>query len=429
MRKKLGRPRKDRTLSAEQRQVLEDLFYTEFRGAVGLHALNAALREHPEQKRRLDAGQPGFVTWRDLKLWYNSQTVTQVMRRAPTVSETRASMPRTLEPLALLQADVIDMGDLAFNRQRYVLNIVDVVTGFSIQQTWQGGLNTRQTARVVTEYIDVIRSWLGSWPAQTELRCDNGQEFGDAFADAVQTYEPQIKVTHGVPNRPNSQAVAENSNATWRGVARRLLRSQGLPQTRWPQHLAEIGYIMNSRPSGRLGWISPADAFNAFFGDTDEDRETVARVVDAIKRAVAARRGPGARGADKPYPVGAQVRLADARWLKSDLKGNVAKQGPKWSVTVHTVTRRRRPGPGAPHEYRIDDGSGVWHAHELLQHIPGAEAPPAAATADRDEYRIEKVLRHDPVGTPDTSRPYLVLYTGYAWPEWVPASEVPANLR
>ena len=424
--RKVGRPKSDLVLTGEQRTALEDLYYGQFRSGIGMRALWEALRDHPMQKAALQTDRKqkkAWIPWLSFKNWYNSQEVAQLTRRAPTMSETRAGMPKEVVPFAKLEADVVDMGDLAYGGKRYILNIVDVVTGFSVQQTWRGGLNNRQTSRVVQEFIDVIRKWRGSWPRRTELRTDNGTaDFGEEFKDSVEQYEPKITVTHGVPHRPNSQAAVESSNRTLRGVLRRLLRSKGLPQKQWPNHLVEAGYIMNTRPVERLGWISPADALNAFYGYTDEDRQTVADVIQAIKDSVNARRGPATQ--QKPYDVGDAVRLVNAQYMKASLRGNVSKMGPRWSITVYTILRRRQPGPGAPHEYKISDGSNVWHQHELLMRIPASEAPPDAATRDRDEYEIEQILDYD-----RRKKQYLVLYTGYAWPEFESAANVPADLR
>ena len=392
-----------------------------------MRALWAALRDHPQQKASIDANDHTFwIPWATFKKWYNSQTVAQIMRRAPTVSETRATIPAELVPLAYMQADCLDMGDLAYNGHRYILNLVDTVTGFSVQQTWRGGLNTRQTSRIVQEFIDVIRRWHGAWPRATELRTDNGKaDFGADFTTTVETYEPLITVTHGVANRPASQAAVETSNGVLRGVLRRMMRSKGLPQKQWPNHLTEAGYIMNTRPSVRLAWESPADAFNAFFGTTPQDQATVAKVQTAIREDLNARRGPGTTD-QKPLLVGDSVRLINDRYMKTKrgMRGNVSKQGPRWSVTVYTVLKRQRPGPGAPWQYKISDGKNIWHPHEYLMKIEAAEAPPNAATADRPEYKIEKILDYN-----RQTQKYLVLYTGYWQPEWEFRVNVPANLR
>ena len=425
-RRKLGRPKKDRTLSPAQRKVLEDLYYTEFRSAIGMRAAWAALRDNPQQKASIDAGDQTFwIPWATFKQWYNSQEVAQLMRRAPTVSETRATIPAELVPLAYMQADCLDFGDLSYNGRRYVMNLVDTVTGFSVQQTWRGNLNARQTSRIVQEFVDVIRQWQGNWPRATELRCDNGQEFGAEFKQAVETYEPLISVTHGVANRPNSQAAVETSNGVFRGVLRRLMRSKGLPQKQWPNHIVEAGYIMNTRPSVRLNWESPADAFNAFFGNSPQDQATVVKVQTAIREDLNARRGPGTTH-QTPYNVGDSVRLANDYYMKTakSVRGNVSKQGPRWSVTVYTILKRQRPGPAAPWQYKISDGKNIWHQHELLMQIDAVEPPPNAATAARTDYKFETILDYN-----RQTQKYLVLYTGYWQPEWEFRANVPANLR
>ena len=97
----VGRPKKDRTLNAEQRQVLESLYYTEFRSGIGMRALWERLKEHPRQKAETLAngtdtkGRPkkAWINWRDFKQWYNGQETAQLTRRAPTVSETRSGVP------------------------------------------------------------------------------------------------------------------------------------------------------------------------------------------------------------------------------------------------------------------------------------------------------------------------------------------------
>ena len=424
-----GRPKKDRTLSDDQRQVLEELYYTEFRSGIGMRALWEALRENPLQRAALDAGGPAYIPWRDFKLWYNSQETAQLTRRAPTVSQTRSGVPPPGELFALshLQADLIDMGELASGGKRYIMNVVDIVTGFSFQQTWNGAINNRQTARVMEEIVDAMRSWVGAWPRPTVLLTDNGSaDFGQEFTDTVEAYEPLIVVEHGVPNRPNSQGAVESSNRTVRGVLRRLLRSKGLEQDQWPEHLVEAGYVMNTRPSSSIGWVSPADAMTAFFGGSADDAETVVKVQTAIRKTANSRRGPGSRRTDKPLKKGQNVRLASDSYMKTakSLRGNVMKQGARWSETLYQVTRVNVPGPGAPTQYKISDGTGKWHPHELLMKIDAVEKPPDAATADRGEFAIEKILDYNA-----RTRKYLVLYTGYWSPEWQPAAMVPADLR
>ena len=376
-------------------------------------------------------GRPkkSWINWLAFKNWYNSQETAQLMRRAPTVSQTRSGMPppNDMVPFARMQADLADFGEMAFNQYRYLMIITDVVTGFTVLQTWRGAVNNRQTSRVVKEFIDVVRKWLGGWPRQTLLQTDNGTaDFGQEFKETVEEYEPLIRVTHGVPHRPNSQGSVESSVRNARGVLKRLLRSKGLGPKQWKNHLVEAGFILNSRPSERLGWVSPVDAFNAFLGDSEADKKLAAKVHSSIYKTVQKRRGPGSKAGENQFKIGDQVRLASDEYMKTakSLRGNDLKFGPVWSEDVYRITQKNRPGANAPLQYKISDGTGKWHPHEMLMKLPGVEKPPDAATADRDDYEIEKVLDYNP-----STRKYLVLYTGYWQPEWQSPNMVPANLR
>jgi hypothetical protein len=160
----------------------------------------------------------------------------------------------------------------------------------------------------------------------------------------------------------------------------------------------EAGFILNSRPSERLGWVSPADAFNAFLGNSEEDDKLATKVHNSIYKIVQARRGPGSKTGENQYKIGDQVRLASDEYMKTakSLRGNDMKFGPVWSEDVYRITQKNRPGANAPLQYKISDGTGKWHPHEMLMKLPGVEKPPDAATADRDDYEIEKVLGATP---------------------------------
>eukprot|EP01043_Picozoa_sp_COSAG02_P080433 COSAG02_NODE_19119_length_899_cov_1.088750_1_plen_113_part_10 len=109
--RKVGRPKSDLKLTDEQRTALEDLYYGQYRSAIGMRALWAALRDHPRQKAALQTDRKqkkAWIPWLSFKNWYNSQEVAQLTRRAPTVSETRAGMPKEVVPFAKLEADVVD---------------------------------------------------------------------------------------------------------------------------------------------------------------------------------------------------------------------------------------------------------------------------------------------------------------------------------
>jgi hypothetical protein len=79
------------SLSDEQRDALETLYYGEFRGTVGVRALWEAFNDTNErQKQALQAsdGERGWITWRDMRAWYNSQELAQITRNAKPSSRT-----------------------------------------------------------------------------------------------------------------------------------------------------------------------------------------------------------------------------------------------------------------------------------------------------------------------------------------------------
>ena len=61
------------------------------------------------------------------------------------------------------------------------------------------------------------------------------------------------------------------------------------------------------------------------------------------------------------------------------------------------------------------------YARELLQVVKGDLPPPPAASAERDEYDIARVLRVQGGNA-------LVVYSGWPDAEWTPLTNVPANL-
>ena len=73
---------------------------------------------------------------------------------------------------------------------------------------------------------------------------------------------------------------------------------------------------MNSRPSERLGWVSPVDAFNAFLGDSEEDDTLATKVRNSIYKIVQARRGPGSKTGEIQHKIGDRVRLASDEYME-----------------------------------------------------------------------------------------------------------------
>ena len=89
-------------LTTMQLDALTELFWTRNRGAIGVRQLYEQLRDHPQQQAAMKAsnGREGWLSWRDVRRWYAIWAPPQTMRRAPAVSQTRAVLPKTLEPYA-----------------------------------------------------------------------------------------------------------------------------------------------------------------------------------------------------------------------------------------------------------------------------------------------------------------------------------------
>ena len=109
-------------LSEQQRDALEELYYGEFRGTVGVRALWESFNDTNERQKqdlRDSDGNKGWISWRDMRAWYNAQELAQVTRNAKAVSKTLARVPtqRDLKPFArMLNSENLNLytGDFFF---------------------------------------------------------------------------------------------------------------------------------------------------------------------------------------------------------------------------------------------------------------------------------------------------------------------------
>eukprot|EP01043_Picozoa_sp_COSAG02_P062335 COSAG02_NODE_8575_length_2517_cov_1.961125_2_plen_266_part_00 len=106
----------DRVLffSDEQHKLLEDVFYRQHRGTLGVRALWEILKEHPDQKAALskDSKHPqGIVSWRDVRAWHAAQETVQRHARANKRSKTLVNLPteEQMKPFVRFQLDTIVM--------------------------------------------------------------------------------------------------------------------------------------------------------------------------------------------------------------------------------------------------------------------------------------------------------------------------------
>ena len=116
------------------------------------------------------------------------------------------------------------------------------------------------------------------------------------------------------------------------------------------------------------------------------------------------------------------MRLANLAYMKSaGMRGNTLKSIPRWSERIYSI-RRRRGGGASPYEYQLEGRPKKdWFSRELLQPVKAALKPPAAASQEREDYEVSRVLEVRGANA-------LVLYSGWPRAEWTPVANVPANL-
>ena len=156
-------------LDDEQRAALEDLFMRQFRMSIGVRALWEAFNETNERQQQAledSAGKKAWISWRDMRAWYNAQENNQLMRNAKPKSKTAARIPTRamLVPFARMQLDSIVMKKpgtaategLADQGKNAIIDLVCTFTRFTMLGAVRN-LNAAETARVVIEMIQSIR--------------------------------------------------------------------------------------------------------------------------------------------------------------------------------------------------------------------------------------------------------------------------------
>ena len=90
-------------LSEEQQKLLENVFYRQHKGTVGVRALFELLKQTDT-----DVEKP---SWRDVRAWHGAQETVQRHARANKASRTLAKLPTDaqLKPFLRFQLDTIEM--------------------------------------------------------------------------------------------------------------------------------------------------------------------------------------------------------------------------------------------------------------------------------------------------------------------------------
>jgi hypothetical protein len=277
-------------LDPEKRKALETLFYGKFQGAIGGKALLEAMRTHPKQAEALkdSEGKRAWISARDIEAFYSTQEVAQLYRDAPALSKSRVKVPSTadMQPMARMQADTISLKGLPSGRYTGVINIIDVFTQYSWQIPVQTVGSASEAAAAVNLAMKRIKEKF-DLPANIVLQCDNGPEFLQAFASALE--DDSITVTHGPAYTSTAQSDVELSNRIWRGAMRRVLHTRDAEKRKWMQLMTLVNEIVNARPNSKLGGRSPAEVFTKSMGG---DTQLIEDVSESVLKSANAKRQP-----------------------------------------------------------------------------------------------------------------------------------------
>jgi hypothetical protein len=233
-------------------------------------------------------------------------------------------------------------------------------------------------------------------PAKIDLQCDNGPEFKQAFASALE--DDSITVSHGPAYTSTAQSDVELSNRIWRGAMRRVLHTRDAEKKNWGQLMTLVNEIVNSRPNSKLGGRSPAEVFTKSMGG---DTQLIEDVSESVLKSANAKRQPSKI---TPLSKGDRVRVIDEKYLASKLRSNDQKMQARWSKRIYTVRTVKSADSDTGFfympEYILtisgDDGEDKtdsvlkppagqnfrFFRHELLQKIEGT-VEQARATGDR----------------------------------------------
>ena len=411
-------------LDAEQAALLEDLFYRQHKGTIGVRALYELLRQDDERQESslagLRRGQKGWLPWRTVRAWYNAQETNQRHRRAKTASKTLVNVPdeADLVPFKFMQLDTLVFAKpgaaagstgLPDGRYRVIYNLVDQATNYNWLYAGTVAPNTAHATDAMKEWIDAVREHYGGWPERTVVRVDGGPEYKPLFREAVTRYEPQIRFQQNPAYNPNSNAVVEGSMSIFRRLAKR--HAENLRSTRAPppgksylsywfgnapgkqgEILAELNMLMNTRPVSSIGFQTPADVLEAFMDPQLPGRDAIIdKAVQSRLRSANARRSAATI---TKYRRGDRVRLISDHYVETaGQRGNKTKQAPPWSKALWTISSVQGGKHNVP-KYRLHGKGDEWFLHHRLQRVEDGLAlpPPSAVVAQDPDYDVQKTV-------------------------------------
>jgi hypothetical protein len=394
------------SLDKEQRNALTDIMFRQAKGTLGVRAVWEELRDHPKQEAELQRtnNKFGWITWRQLRAFYNAFESNQRHRKANPVSKTLVKVPKQedLLPFKKMQLDTLvfakgnkvadglpDAG-LPDNGRRSVYNLVDLATNYNFLYAAKSAPNTADSTDAMKEWIEAVREHYGSWPRDSVIQIDGGPEYSDLFRGEIERFEPKIKFRQNKAYNPNDNSTVEGSMSIFRRIAKRHAENNRANRPRgakksylsyWfgdqkGQILAELNMLMNTRKVSSLGYQSPADILEAYMDPNVHNRDEIITKARQAKLGTANAR----RGAAHiiKYKKGDKVRTISDHYIETaGARGNKTKQAPPWSKTVYTIAKVRGGISNVP-QYKLE-GEPHWYTHDKLQKIKGGIVLPSPA--------------------------------------------------
>ena len=400
-------------LSEEQLELLEDTFYRQHKGTLGVRALWEILKKTGEQKAALNSGKKlpeGFLTWRDVRVWYGAQETVQKHARANKASRTLVKLPTDdqMKPFLRFQLDTIEMAQgnnkkdddsawkpgqsltedkdkrgLPDQGMRKIYHMIDLFTNYSFLAA-APKVDQDSAVKAVTEFIEAIREQFGngSWPHDEPfvIISDSGKEYQKSFQERVRAFEPKARFVRNPPGVPNADAYVEGGNSIFRRYAKKYAENMKEKHagssksylSRWyggpkGEILQEINALMNNRPVSSLGYQTPADVLAASMANPqdEEDRDIVAKAVASKTGTARKRRAASIVTAHKK---GSSVRRISDKYLKAKgMRGNIMKQAPQWGLVQKITKVQARVGVIPRYQLNNKD---EWVSHDRINLVP-----------------------------------------------------------
>eukprot|EP01044_Picomonas_judraskeda_P006404 COSAG03_NODE_636_length_6600_cov_796.513921_3_plen_266_part_00 len=182
------------------------------------------------------------------------------------------------------------------------------------------------------------------------VTADGGGEHGQQYRDAVENFDPNIRVKINAPNQPDLNAYVERVNSSIRQHLRQMIEAElGSIQRKavqkaldWPKRLARVEQAYNEEYHRNIQQ-SPNRLVEAWFDRTSpESQELRDKAVERHSEAELRKRHKQADELRK-LPVGSRVRVVRRDLQKKELAGNIRKMQRRWSDTIYTVAKRITP--------------------------------------------------------------------------------------